>query len=193
MVDPLVRKAPLRKRADMSQLVYTPPRGRTLLEKSMRRLVVLVCLVMPIGCVSIKSQFDEAPLKWILASGEARVAGQAFTKTRGGETRTPREVLLVPMSDYTREVANRGLLVRNHILDPEVDPRLETYIRRALCDADGRFEFEDVPDGEYYITCGIFWEVSITGYLDTTGNTITLPLSVNPSTRSKCAKLILRP
>ena len=163
------------------------------MEESMRRVVALALLFV-VGCVSpMKTQFDEAPMKGILEPGTGRIAGQAFTKTRGGEVRTPSEVLLVPFSPYTEEVCRRGALIPEQWFKPEIDSRIYNYLRRAQCDSEGRFAFESLPDGDYLLTCGIYWEIpSSTGRgTEQTGANVTGRFRLSPETYARAEKVIL--
>jgi hypothetical protein len=38
------------------------------------------------------------------------------------------------------------------------------YNRQTIADAEGRFRFERIPPGEYYIVCQITWEVPNPNY-----------------------------
>ncbi len=48
----------------------------------------------------------------------------------------------------------------SHYSSIETDARYDSYIKKITADAIGNFEFSDIPAGEYYIECSIFWEVA---------------------------------
>jgi hypothetical protein len=39
------------------------------------------------------------------------------------------------------------------------NPHADDYRRTTVADAEGRFEFDGLPPGDYYLTCGITWGV----------------------------------
>ena len=39
------------------------------------------------------------------------------------------------------------------------DERARPYFHETIADSDGRFEFTDLPAGEYYLGSPIFWEI----------------------------------
>lgn len=90
--------------------------------------------------------------------GTSMVTGQAFLKTRGGDVKygAAEEVLLFPVTAYSKEQWDRQL-VGGRKLDPP-DPRFEKYVRRSTGDGEGRFKFDKLPAGEYYVACYITWE-----------------------------------
>ncbi|MGB8929967.1 MAG: carboxypeptidase-like regulatory domain-containing protein, partial [Anaeromyxobacteraceae bacterium] len=82
--------------------------------------------------------------------------GRASAPGPGGKPRSASEAALVPVAPYASAwvealVAGRSVLF--------VDPRLDAYVRRAKSDADGRFEFRDVPPGAYHLVATVTWEV----------------------------------
>jgi len=86
-------------------------------------------------------------------------------KTAGGDVKfgAGNKVLLVPVTPYT--TARTKLFLRAvdsklaNLLTPEADPRLQKYIRSVIADASGTFEFQNIPSGDYYVLCPIFWSV----------------------------------
>lgn len=92
-------------------------------------------------------------------------------QTKGGTPRTcaGNKVNLIPYSDYSEERIraiygnsdfgyNPAFGGNRPIFTP--DPR-EYYstMRTAICDAEGDFEFNNIPDGKYFITSAIVWQV----------------------------------
>ena len=54
-------------------------------------------------------------------------------------------------------------IVGGELLGP-IDPRLAAYRRTTVADGNGNFEFKQLPPGEYYVSCGIYWEYLDAGY-----------------------------
>lgn len=86
--------------------------------------------------------------------GTAAVEGTAHIQMRRRRQYAwEREIVLTPATDYSAELieAYREYPVR--IENP--DPRLESYQRRTVTDRHGRFRFENLPPGDYFIHCFI--------------------------------------
>jgi archaellum component FlaF (FlaF/FlaG flagellin family) len=113
--------------------------------------------------------------------GEGTLLGQAFFRTRGGDVKLGAgcEVILSPASAYIgmwklqeQKMAN---LVRAHIefaratksdvipVDNDtgrIDTRYLPLLRTTMADANGNFEFKNLPPGDYMLFCTITWLVS---------------------------------
>lgn len=90
--------------------------------------------------------------------GTAVITGQAFAKTRGGEVKfgAGNTVVMNPVTSYSDEWWARAVRVGEHLEDP--DPRIISFSSQATADGEGRFKFERLPAGDYYIACWIRWE-----------------------------------
>ena len=49
------------------------------------------------------------------------------------------------------------------------NPHADDYRRIAIADGEGRFEFDNLPPGDYYVTCEITWGVPSELGIETTG------------------------
>jgi len=88
--------------------------------------------------------------------------GQAFLKTRGGDVKMAagNGVRLSPVTSYSLErlqVAEQGGSMEDY------DPRLDQYVMDTTADAQGRFEFKNVPPGDYFLSTVVTWEAPV-GY-----------------------------
>lgn len=112
--------------------------------------------------------------------GDAVVEGQAFMKTRGGDVKTAagEQVLLNPVTPYSEQWFEVGYQGGRMLTDP--DPRQYQFIRRTVADADGRFRFEDVAPGDYFLTGLVRWEVFMGSYMSPQGGYICERITVNP-------------
>lgn len=118
---------------------------------------------------SIETPWSNENVAWSKGVGTNTIKGTALLRTVGGDPKTcaALQVTLVPKSPYAVERMSYiyGLrepaftAVENHprLEDPPVG-YMET-VRQTRCDADGRFSFEEVPDGEYFLTAAITWGI----------------------------------
>ena len=83
-------------------------------------------------------------------------------KTRAGDVKVGagEKVELIPATAYTKE---RFQLASLNTAMEARDPRLAKYVRTTLADAQGNFEFKNIPPGEYHLACVIQWQYN-TGY-----------------------------
>lgn len=126
-------------------------------------LVLLVAALALAGCQAIPqprlSVFDPAEYEPYDREGTGVVVGQAFLRLAGGGAMRAagRTVYLRPVTSYSTEFFERSTLNYER-LEPS-DPRSHRFQRSTIADADGRFRFEGLPAGEYYVACYIEWEV----------------------------------
>lgn len=126
--------------------------------------------------VRLRTAFDPAAVAWAQGAGENLVEGTALLRTRGGEVRTcaALDVGLIPVTLHSRERIvhiygntrsgfNPAGVVGRHPRFSNDDPRFYKHIRKAKCDAEGRFEFDDVPDGEWFVEAIVSWEAPLHG------------------------------
>ena len=124
--------------------------------------------------------FPIAEYQNLSKEGTAKVTGQAFLKTRGGDVKKAagNEVMLNPVTAYSNQWYQIAYLQNTPLSEP--DPQYENHIITTVADTDGKFAFNNVPAGEYYLTTQVFWE-SATGYqgaLQRHGDTITKKIKV---------------
>lgn len=103
--------------------------------------------------------FNEADFLPYAGIGNCKIVGQAFLKTRGGEVKfgAGNEVVLAPVTPYTQETQDRAI-IKGEYLAPH-DPRYMKFRRTTIADGNGNFEFENIPAGDYFVSCIIVWEV----------------------------------
>lgn len=106
-------------------------------------------------------------------AGDAVITGQAFTKNSRGDVKfgAGDTVTLEPITSYSKEWWQRTAL-RGEDLEA-ADPRASAFTRVATADAEGRFKFDELPAGEYYVDCRITWEARSStlkdAYMETQG------------------------
>lgn len=105
----------------------------------------------------LHTPFDESAFAPYAEKGKAKVYGQAFLVTNGGDVKkgAGKKLVLMPDNPYTEEF----LQVGDSNKKPISDPRFGTYIKVAVADADGNFEFDGLPSGDYVLLTEIRWMV----------------------------------
>gem|GEM_PF-2560501 len=147
----------------------------------LRRIVeVIGILLIVTGCASQgavssvhrrQATFLEGEYAPYSAKGRTgRVTGQAFLKTQGGDVKfgAGSSVIIVPVTSYSREWFEVRVL-NDKAITP-ADPRAEEFTRATLADGEGRFTFDKLPEGTYYVACYISWKVpGLRGTMSPTG------------------------
>lgn len=131
-----------------------------------RRLppVTLAAMAFLLGACAapqpMTSAFDPAEHAPFAGSGSGTIEGQAFLKTKGGEVKlgAGNLVSVVPATSYWREWRDRTV-VRGVELRGG-DERANEFLREAQADGEGRFRFDNLPAGNYIVTCDIRWHYS---------------------------------
>jgi hypothetical protein len=115
------------------------------------------------GCVAQPQprhvQFNQDEYTPYGAVGSAIIYGETFLKTRGGDVKKAagNKVFLNPVTTYSTEWFDRQI-IGNQLLT-EGDQRARPYFQETVADSDGRFQFENLTFGDYYLACAISWEV----------------------------------
>jgi hypothetical protein len=115
--------------------------------------------------VATASAFDPGEAAFIKKSGTAKIEGHAFWRTgEGGTTDAGGEIVrLVPATAYARErfaTLYRGgrSINASSIPQVEVDPAYADYTRTTRAESNGRFQFDNVAPGTYFVTTQIVWK-----------------------------------
>lgn len=90
-------------------------------------------------------------------TGTATVTGQAFITGSDGRQYYPHgeQARLNPITSYSRQWYQVHYLDRKNIGD--ADPRYLEYVYKAEFTQQGRFTFQNIPAGDYYLSAPIFW------------------------------------
>ena len=122
------------------------------------------------------------PATLTAAKGSAKIHGQAFLKTRGGDVRVGagNSVRLTPDDEWSRRamelIASGGDV---SLLPDDVKSHLSKSFRTTDADSTGNFEFTDVAPGRYVLDTLITWEIpSRYGIMETTGGPVSKTISV---------------
>jgi hypothetical protein len=119
--------------------------------------------------------FDKSEYTPYKGIGKAIVTGQAFLVANGGEVivGAGRTIGLVPKTTASTIWTTRQFISETKIesgLEPDgqgvktvetvpSDEQISEYNRTTIGDAEGRFRFEGVPAGTYYLRCNITWMI----------------------------------
>lgn len=128
------------------------------------------CVIQPIN-IPIKAAFDEAAAQRMVQPGPNIVSGSALIRQNGGGVVSCAglPVNLVPKTAYARErvIGLFGGDIRAfapaHTMHKTFSPDPESFRQNMLvtvCDTQGRFEFSQVADGEFYVVTVITWNVA---------------------------------
>lgn len=130
----------------------------------LRISIILLLLTHLVGCqrtvVKPVNTFDATATQYALAKGNSTITGQAFAKTVGGDIKLAagNKIMLLPLTPYLEELlklkANKGALT-----DIDANPDVINYKRETIADASGRFKFENLKTGKYYLETDISWGV----------------------------------
>lgn len=137
---------------------------------------ITACATTEPQIVSLNSSWDSAKAAHIDKDGTNSVKGNAFMRQQGGGVVTcaGSTVTLIPATPYAVErltqlygAGDSGFnSIRNFRFVP--DPyEYQAMTRRTTCDSQGNFQFERVPDGDYFVVTSVTWVV---GYAQQGGN-----------------------
>ena len=136
---------------------------------------VLTSIVSCVSTVQMVSTFDPSEVEYIREQGTNTIEGNAFIRQRGGGTVTcaGEDVWLVPAGEYARErmritfgtdVRSAYMAFAANVFGGQVPSNTGSggyweYQRNAKCDSEGRFQFEDVAVGSYFLVTQVVWTV----------------------------------
>ena len=133
-------------------------------------LIVLAAALLLGGCrstpetvsVATATAFDPAEAAFIKKPGTASIHGHAFWRDdKGGTTNAAGEIIrLVPVTKYARErfaalYKGQRSLPADQIPQVAVDPQYADYTRTTRAESTGRFEFDNVAPGAYFVTAQV--------------------------------------
>ena len=129
--------------------------------------LVLILAVVAQGCAAaLPVAFDYNSARYVLDKGTNEIAGRAAIISKGGYERTCENdgVSLLPETRYWNAWRDRIVseydgkyAPRVSIQAVSVDEAAKGVTRHVDCDGSGRFRFERVADGKYYVFSTIFW------------------------------------
>lgn len=139
----------------------------------MRHVLMAAALAAGVtGCATMqpvqRPPFPVAEYESLADEGTGVVTGQVFLRTMVGEVRygAGSEVFLNPVTSYSTFWYQQDYMAGGRRLTPS-DTRQDAYIIETQADGEGRFRFEHVPPGDYYLVSSVFWQVPV-GYASST-------------------------
>lgn len=128
------------------------------------RVLAVAALLLFAGCSTYrpKVRYIEEEYAPYAKDGNSSLSGKAFLTLKSGEIKAgaAQPVYLVPVTSRSTEAFERGI-ARNRMVEPEEEPASEIVKkcnRTVQADRDGKFRFEKLPPGEYYVYCKIYYK-----------------------------------
>lgn len=120
--------------------------------------------------IPVASTFSASEVAFINEQGTNTVKGSAFIRQRGGGVVNcaGNDVDLIPKGEYSAERMEviYGTTTSSSYRQAWGSPRLApfadgylSHLRTTTCDVDGKFEFQNVAAGSYFIVTEVVWEV----------------------------------
>jgi hypothetical protein len=141
----------------------------------MTKIYIPVFCLLISGCaatkpIAIYTPFDSKQAESMLVEGKNTIRGSALMRQNNGATVTcaGNEVNLTPATLYALErmlviygSAEKG--VRLAIGAPKLEdanPRYLSLSKKTVCDAQGFFRFQNVGDGDFFVTTTVAWRTN---------------------------------
>lgn len=133
--------------------------------RSVKGLLLLAATCALMACANQPRTFTMPPFKATdfagtpeKGSGSATVSGQLFMTTRGGDVKkgAGRGVLLLPDVPVSSTIVTE---IASGAAPTQIDSKYRDYFYTSTADADGKFHFDNVPDGSYIAFGAVFWFV----------------------------------
>ena len=133
----------------------------------MKKLSFPFFLIVLFNCMStqqyqnreIRRPFDTAEYKFVKFNGEASIKGKILIPQRAGAEKpcSGCVITLNPATSYSEEFYIKT--VKNGIPIDEADIRVLKYIRKTTTDDSGKFVFNNIARGKYYLYSPIIYEI----------------------------------
>jgi hypothetical protein len=122
----------------------------------------LALLAAACAPVQLAQPFDPAQAAYAIKPGTGVIEGEAFVRKHNGRTVNAAglEIYLFPVVPLTREMVTA---VEAGQTIGDLPQGLGDYVRVEKADAKGRFKFEQVSAGEYYVFTRVPWTERING------------------------------
>lgn len=137
-------------------------------------LVLTACVANQPREVSISSSFDASETRKLLEKGPNVIRGSALFRQRGGGVVScaGMKVVLIPATSYAKErvfalyqSTEKGYRPATSLILGKVNfnkepPEYSQLKKEVVCDAQGFFKFDEVANGEFFVTTTIVWGVN---------------------------------
>jgi len=128
----------------------------------MRPLILMLTAMALVSCtaqpLNRHAQFNQEEYTSYGGFGTGIISGEVFLTTQGSDVKKAagNKVFLNPVTTYSTEWFERQIIGGQHLKEP--DPRTFPYHHETVVDSDGKFAFENLPLGAYYLACELSWE-----------------------------------
>jgi hypothetical protein len=117
-----------------------------------------------VSAPKINASFNAADAAFIYQQGKGGIKGQAFLRRNDGIViyAAGSDVVLIPKTTYSTERINAlygSGKINLYTPSPESPPGFEAATRQTKANGEGRFEFPNLADGDYYIVTKVIWMV----------------------------------
>ena len=142
------------------------------------------------GCATTYTyvnEFNPDEVAFIHNEGTNTIKGSGFLRQmNGGIVKcSGNTVWLIPEGAYSRERIGSSAPFFDSYFDNR-EPRLWQYARKQSCDVDARFQFDNVPRGNFYVMTTISWQVPTGGIVPkTAGGTAIRRVSFDSDNETK--------
>lgn len=162
-------------------------------------LALAGCAAMAPRQIDLVSKFDPNEVAWATGKGSGKIVGSGVIQTVGGIPRNcaGNKVGAIPVSTYSTERLQAIYGNSSKAYWPAAgqkwniprDAQYEASFREAICDAQGTFEFDDLPAGSYFLTTSVVWSTG-QQYASPQGGFLMLKVLVEDG---KSKKVVLSP
>ncbi|MBU2223140.1 MAG: hypothetical protein KKB00_03815 [Gammaproteobacteria bacterium] len=171
------------------------------MNKIFRLLVSGVCTFNLSIClasepIKLSSSFNEEEIKWVAEKGNSSIYGSAHIKLENGVTKgcASFNVELLPVASYSSEriFKTYGNNVSGQILVSQNPPKFEPDVKKyhelvisTTCNAKNQFEFNNIPQGDFYILAFIIWDEEKDGVAKKLGGAVMTKIHVKENSKMK--------
>lgn len=134
-----------------------------------KKISTIIFVVLLSSCVETVEQnevFDPEMAKYINETGSGSISGQAFLTQSGGGVvfAAGQLVRLLPVTAYTNErmtiLYGSSKISRGLVQTTPIDPNfVRNFVKSTKADGNGRFKFNGLVDGSYFVTTTVTWVV----------------------------------
>jgi hypothetical protein len=134
----------------------------------MRFSVLVMALIALAGCRATATPtlaFDPQAASFIQKQGEGTIEGHAFYRSEKGKViyAAGEYVWLIPVTPYSDQrftllYGNAKYIRARSLPKMDMDESYKTYTRSTKSESNGRFSFDHVPPGAYYVATQVTWQ-----------------------------------
>lgn len=144
--------------------------------------------------IKLSSSFNEDDVSWVKDKGGSSVSGTASIKLEDGVNKgcASFKVELLPVASYSNERIfktygnNAGGQILISQNPPKFEPDVKEYhelVIATTCNATNEFQFNDIPQGDFYILAFIIWNEESDGVSKTLGGAVMKKIQVKENSK----------